>query len=286
MDPLILNFDDSVHLTNAKSIALAQFQEEIRFGCGMKRFTELTEYLDGTMPQEYGTVFIGSGDYHHISTYLIQRLTRKIAEPFQVVVFDNHPDNMRFPFGIHCGSWISHIAKLPCVSHIHVVGITSADVALKHAWETRLMPFIRKKLTNWCINVKTDWANTIGLGAGFKSFDSRENMMNALQNTLCQNTMPTYLSIDKDALSPNVVKTNWDQGVLLEEDITAIVQILKSNLIGSDVTGEVSIYAYKTWWKRLLSGLDEQVEISTDDIIDWQMTQNQFNERLLKILNF
>ncbi|GAA5103572.1 hypothetical protein [Wohlfahrtiimonas larvae] len=284
-ESLVLNFDNSVTIQSVQSINLTALQEQIRFGCSMKKWDALTSFLDQNMPDEYHTVLMGSGDYHHLSYYLINRLSQKAQKPFQVVVLDNHPDNMRFPFGIHCGSWISYVANLPWVSHIHVVGITSSDVTVKHSWETRLKPLYQKKLTNWCIGVDTSWANTIGLMDSFRSFETKESMMTALTTELQSTSLDAYLSIDKDVFAPEVVQTNWDQGILLEDDVMGIIDILQPNLIGSDITGEVSIYEYQAWWKRFLSGLDQQVAISQVDIVTWQQQQNQLNERLLIKIN-
>ncbi|MBS0582701.1 MAG: hypothetical protein JSS42_06310, partial [Proteobacteria bacterium] len=103
--PVILDFDRSVgELPDALTIDLADWQEAIRFGCGNRTMEALARKLDAELPRDYGTVFMGSGDFHHLSWPLIRRLRDR--ERFQVVVFDNHPDNMRFPFGIHCGSWV------------------------------------------------------------------------------------------------------------------------------------------------------------------------------------
>lgn len=284
-ESLVLNFDNSVMIESAQSIDLTAFQEQIRFGCGMKKWDALIALLDQQMPKEYQTVLMGSGDYHHLSYYLIKRLAQKAQKPFQVVVLDNHPDNMRFPFGIHCGSWISYVASLPWISHVHVVGITSSDVTVKHSWETRLKPLYQKKLTNWCIGVDTSWGNMIGFKDGFRTFETKELMLAALKIELQSTSMDTYLSIDKDVFAPKVVRTNWDQGVLLEDEVMDIIDILQANLIGSDITGEVSHYEYQAWWKRFLSGLDEQVAISQEDIAIWQQAQNALNERLLMQLN-
>ena len=89
----------------------------------------------------------GSGDFHHVSAILLERLA--IATPIDVVVLDNHPDNMRFPFGIHCGSWVRRVAALPQVRHVHVVGISSGDLRLVNAWAHYWAPLLAGKLTYW-----------------------------------------------------------------------------------------------------------------------------------------
>src|SRR5436305_1971327 len=134
--PLILDFDGSVHgLPDADTIPLQSWQERIRFGCTMSALRALDKEIAGAAT----TVFLGSGDYHHVTYLLVERL-HVLRKAVQVVVFDNHPDNMRYPFGIHCGSWVAHVSRLPFVKCVHVLGITSSDVAGMHVWENHLRP--------------------------------------------------------------------------------------------------------------------------------------------------
>src|SRR5207253_9812558 len=62
--------------------------------------------------------FLGSGDFHHLPLALL----RRINQPINLLVFDNHPDWMRgVPF-LHCGTWLNHAAALPQVQYIFHVG--------------------------------------------------------------------------------------------------------------------------------------------------------------------
>ena len=122
--PLVLDFDRSVGaLPGETRIDLADWQERIRFGSTLRTFRAFLEALAPQLPREHGTVFFGSGDYHHLSWPMIERLAAR--GPFEVVVFDNHPDNMRFPWGIHCGSWVRRVALLPHVTRVRVLGIST-----------------------------------------------------------------------------------------------------------------------------------------------------------------
>ena len=49
-----------------------------------------------------------------------------------------------------------------------------------------------------------------------------------------------YISIDKDALSPDHAATNWDQGSLSLEHMKAIIEALAQGrkIIGVDICGE------------------------------------------------
>jgi len=54
---------------------------------------------------------IGTGDYHYISLFWLERL----EEPFQLVLFDHHPDDQPGAFGddlLSCGSWVAHARSL------------------------------------------------------------------------------------------------------------------------------------------------------------------------------
>src|SRR6185436_2819734 len=126
----VLDFDGSVRAP-AGSITwhLEEGQEGIRFGCSRARLHGLDARLPRNLPIANQVTFLGSGDFHHVSALLVARALR-LWKPLEVVVLDNHPDNMRYPFGIHCGSWVRHVAAMPGVEHVHVLGITSGDVAL------------------------------------------------------------------------------------------------------------------------------------------------------------
>lgn len=278
---VILDFDRSVgDLPDALTIDLASWQEAIRFGCSNRTLETLARKLDAELPADYGTVFMGSGDFHHLSWPLIRRLRDK--GPFQVIVFDNHPDNMRFPFGIHCGSWVRRVAALPHVSHVHVLGITSNDVGAAHAWENYLTPLYTGKLTNWCMDVDTRWAARIGLAHAFKVFATPDALIESFLAALGPSPPPTYLTIDKDALSPEAARTNWDQGRLLEAHLGAVIDRLAGRLVGSDINGEVSAYEYSTPWKRWLSRADGQAPVPANELIVWQEQQRALNGRLLE----
>ena len=55
---------------------------------------------------------IGTGDYHYISLFWLER----IEEPFQLVLFDHHPDDQPGAFDaglLSCGSWVAQARHLP-----------------------------------------------------------------------------------------------------------------------------------------------------------------------------
>ena len=278
--PVVLDIDRSVGpLPDAAVLSLGAWQERIRFGCSMRVYREFAQVLDRALPGHHGTVFLGSGDFHHVSHALISR--RRPDRGFTVVVLDNHPDNMRFPFGIHCGSWVRRVAALPWVSHVHVLGITSSDVTAAHAWENYLTPLFRGKLTNWCIGVDVRWAARLGLPGRFLAFDSAAELLDRFAETVRNDSLPIYLTIDKDVLNASVARTNWDQGCMSEAEMLDTIALFRRRLIGSDITGDVSTYRYRTGWKRWMSAMDDQPDVSGAQLADWQRQQHALNLRLL-----
>ncbi len=278
--PVVLDIDRSVGpLADRLVLPLEHWQESIRFGCSLATLRRFRTMLDELLPAQYGTVFTGSGDFHHLSWPLIAR--RQPGRKFQVVVLDNHPDNMRFPFGVHCGSWVRRVAALPMVSHVHVLGITSADIGGGHAWENYLTPLLRGQLTYWSIGVDTGWARRLGLARAFRGFDTPAAMVDAFVESQRTQTAPSYLSIDKDVFAPEVAHTNWDQGQLLTGHALALIASLRPGLVGSDINGEVSHYQYQSWWKRRLSAIDEQPVIDPARLAGWQAQQHALNLQLL-----
>ena len=288
MNPLVLDVDGSVGpLAGEVRLPLQSWQEAIRFGCTGSRYAAFRAAVEVQMPAQYGTVLMGSGDFHHLSWLLIDRCITRLAfsaaRPLRVVVLDNHPDNMRFPWGVHCGSWVRRIAMHPAVSHVHVAGITSPDIGVGHAWENYLGPLRAGKLSYWSCGVDTGWARRLGMAAAFRPFDRMDGLVDALTAALDTERQSTYLSIDKDVFSPDVVRTNWDQGQMREEDSTAIIDALQGQIVGSDITGDVSSWRYATWWKRWLSASDGQdTEINAHELAASQVGQHAINERLVE----
>jgi len=279
---VILDFDDSVvPLPECEVIPLSRYQETIRFGCRMPELRDLGEELAPVLDTQPRLVFMGSGDYHHVSYLLIERL-RTLGRKIQIIVFDNHPDNMRYPFGIHCGSWVWHVSRLPFVMRVHVVGITSTDVNAGHLWENHLGPLYSGKVMYWCVQRSLRAMRLVGIRR-CRTFDSMADLLDELPAAVGDE--PIYLSIDKDVLSGDVVQTNWDQGVMTRDELTSAIQLLQERIIGSDICGEVSSYRYRSRFKRFLSNLDHQPAIAKDTVAEWQARHRELNLHLLSLLS-
>ncbi|MEP7184791.1 MAG: arginase family protein [Rhodanobacter sp.] len=281
---VVLDIDHSVGpLPQRLVIPLQPWQESLRFGCSLGTLRRFRKVLEETLPPDHGTVMLGSGDFHHLSWTLIERV--KSSQPFQVVVLDNHPDNMRYPFGVHCGSWVRRVARLPQVSHVHVVGIRSSDIGRGHAWENYLTPLRQGRLSYWSVGIDVSWARQLGLADAFHSFDDLPAMVRAFTLLQRNDPRPTYLSIDKDVFGEDIARTNWDQGEMTLDQALAIIDSLRGGLVGSDITGEISSYRYRSWWKRRLSAIDSQPAVSEQDLTRWWEQQHALNGQLLAAID-
>jgi hypothetical protein len=285
MQSIILDFDGSVPAsTGAITLHLDRWQEPIRFGCSLAHLRALDARLPANLPIADQVIFLGSGDFHHVSALLIARALRR-WHPLEVVVLDNHPDNMRYPFGIHCGSWVRRVASLPAVEHVHVLGITSGDVGLGRLWENYLAPLWRGRLTYWCVGkTRRRWPALLPFASALRTYPDAAALLHAFREQQCGRTVPIYLSIDKDVLSPEVVATNWDQGQLTEADLHGVIDLLRARIVACDVTGDVSSYRYRSRFKRWLSARDAQPSIGSATLAAARAQHAQINENLLQCL--
>lgn len=284
-ESVILDFDHSVKpLPGVRTVPLAEWEDAIRYGCSLSNMDHLETALNRQNIDLPPVTFLGSGDFHHVSYLMVKRLRSK--GPFQVVVFDNHPDNMRFPWGIHCGSWVHHVCRLPFVSSVTVIGITSGDIRGYHLFENHLRSLYSGKLAYFCLSPVPILARALGL-SGIRDCRGEQDDLPKLIQRLVLNTdsHPVYLSIDKDVLSSGVVRTNWDQGILSEENLINAVRFLKPYLLAADITGEISFHAYRQSWKKVLSRMDGQSSSPPPDLDRHQRRHQLLNEKLLSILS-
>lgn len=172
-----------------------------------------------------GIHFFDNGNYHYMS----KLWTDQIQEPFDLVVFDHHPDMQppRFEGILSCGGWIKEVLdNNKFVQNVIVIGV--AD---------HLVEEIREDLSQ--ANA-TEILNRVTF--------IRESELSAVtleglspdRVHLSSHSTPVYISIDKDALSTAEAATNWDQGSLTFEQLAETLQVLAENrkILGIDICGE------------------------------------------------
>ncbi len=253
----LLDFDGSVHSIPLDiSLDFHSMEDTCRYACSFGAFDFLERDMSSLPRDEKMLAYLGSGDFHHITYLLLRR--RDPDSRVHLVVFDNHPDNMVFPFGIHCGSWVSHASQLPNVSAVSVVGVASGDIRGWHVLENHLRPLRSRKIMYFCPGDVTSWASAVSRG-GICRLDG--SIAEALAE---RDSSPVYVSIDKDVLAPSEVTTNWDQGVMSRELLLSTLRELSSNVVAADITGEYSTHRYRKFWKRLMTAFEGQAGISAD----------------------
>ena len=172
-----------------------------------------------------GIHFFDNGNYHYMS----KLWTDSIREPFDLVVFDHHPDMQppRFEGILSCGGWIKEVLdKNKFVQNVTVIGV--AD---------HLVEEIREDLSQ---------ANAAEILSRVTIIRESELTAVTLEGRspdrvhLTSHTTPVYISIDKDALNTQEAATNWDQGSLTFEQLAETLQTLAQNrkILGIDICGE------------------------------------------------
>lgn len=193
-----------------------------------------------------GVHFFDNGNYHYMS----KLWTELVQEPFDLVVFDHHPDMQppRFEGILSCGGWIKEVLDHnKFVQNVVVIGV--AD---------HLVEEIREDLS------QAGSAEILNRVAFIRESEL-ETLALHLKGTLCRPHTPSlFISIDKDALNTQEAATNWDQGSLTFEQLSETLTILaqKHKIIGVDICGERARdmdFADTAAADRLNNGLNENL---------------------------
>lgn len=276
---LILDFDGSILLPEtAERLDLRSYEERVRYYARFGDIEKLKSDIEDVVPR-YRTFFCGSGDFHHISYLLLQLL------PYQnlhVVVLDNHPDNMYFPAAIHCGSWVYHASKLPNVSNITVVGITSGDMRGLSLLQNRFSALRSGKVKYYCLCPVSKTASMLS-NNGIKHIDPSVNSAVRILEDIVDEGRPVYLSVDKDVLAQDEIVTTWDQGLMKQSELLKCIRALSKNIIGADIVGDLSICNYRSLLKRFVRRLDG--EETSGVTKEEQLRHADLNIKLLSMLN-
>lgn len=185
--------------------------------CDDEAVRRLEEAIKKHSPK--GIHYIDSGNYHYISYLWL----KKIEMPFELILFDHHPDMQHSLFGdiLSCGGWVENALK-SCSGLKRVL----------------------------CIGVNEQLLKEEIISSGNVTFLSKqqleqENLCSVIEQWLSMKDhvvkeLPVYISIDKDVLSEEVVKTNWDQGTMQMETLLTALQCIfgKRKVIGVDICGE------------------------------------------------
>jgi len=216
--------------------------------------------------------FMGSGDFHHLATLLVER----VEEPFTLLHFDNHPDWVRLAPRWHCGSWVNRVLALPNVQRVVTVGCCSDDLVdpgrkggnlpALDAGRLALFPWqhgasrVRRRITDGPGHTWRDghihWHNLADMP-----------LQQAIDAVLA--AIPTeaiWITLDKDVLPESEALTNWDQGQM---PLAALLAMLRAagqskRVLGADICGEYSPPRHANWLKRIESKMDQPARDAAD----------------------
>jgi arginase family enzyme len=223
----------------------------------------LVKQLTPNFPEPRLT-FMGSGDFHHVTTFLLASVLESQTNPITVIHIDNHPDWVKFENGMHCGSWINSAIGFRKVEKIITLGVCSQDLRRPERQGANLRLLSRGLLELYPYDhapsrVKRDY----GSGASYEQKNSalhwktirqigEQNFIDHLLSRI--KTKAVYLTIDKDVLCMEDAVTNWDQGCMhLPYLLSLIGEIGKRHtIVGADVSGDYSSPRYSgNLWTRL-----------------------------------
>lgn len=270
------DFIRAADLAGARHIRLAGDAGAIRLWGkqpAMNRFRDRLLQHFKTDNQEARLVFIGSGDFHHVTTYLLAAALENHSEPITLIHFDNHPDWVRFENGSHCGSWINRALDHPQVAKLITIGVCSHDLERPERDGADLNLFSRGLLELYPYeHPPSRVSGDYGSSASFEQLENslRWNTIrdmgegNFLEYLLTRiKTKSAYVTVDKDVLSAEDAVTNWDQGNMRMRYLLSMVREIgrRHTVIGADVTGDYSLPRYTgAPWTRI----PKQVEIIMD----------------------
>lgn len=183
-----------------------------------------------------GIHFLGSGSYHYLSLFFLE----KIKTPFSLLVFDHHTDMQPSMLGglLSCGSWIYHaLETISELKELLIIGV--GEESLQGTKETAFTTnnFSILSETEQFLTCQYNQNKTIIPITILKEVGNYNNWTELYKNML---HYPVFLSLDKDVLSKEELKTDWDQGIMTLEILkNACKQLLcQCTILGIDICGE------------------------------------------------
>jgi hypothetical protein len=244
----------------AEWVPAADWGPWIRLACDFAAFDRFRDWLGRAIPPgDPSLTFYGSGDFHHVSLALLDR----IREPFNLLVLDKHPDWMRgIPF-LHCGTWLWHALRLPHLRRVFLCG-GEADFDNAYRWlapwseiatgRIVILPARRRFAVGRWSRIKVHPLLSDGISPGEAARAALEPHRDELRRH------PLYISVDKDVLTAQDAAVNWDPGLLRLEQaldiLEAFLAAADGRLVGGDVLGDWSPVRLGRRLNRLCSRLD------------------------------
>jgi hypothetical protein len=192
-------------------------------------------------------VFLGSGDFHHVTPILLARaIEASGASAVTVLHFDNHPDWVRFSNGAHCGSWVGSAARMRGVARVITVGVCSSDIHQPSPRRADLDLLLEGRLEMYAYQAQGGATSVELCGRSWPTIEAMGEAAFADFLPSRVETEAIYITIDKDVLRACDAATNWDQGRTSLDFLKALLTplIQAHRVIGADVVGDWSQAVY------------------------------------------
>ena len=192
----------------------------------------------------------GSGDFHHLSALWL----RRVAQPFVLVSFDNHPDWDTRPPKWVCGGWINRALELEQLQHIAIWGCGNFE-----CWWPHNIFANRGAQRDGKLEVYP-WADDRPMkdrqrpGAILRE-NWREQFEKFAKKIHGSNV---YVTIDLDCLRADGALTNWENGKFTVADLEWALGKLRQHtqIVGGDMCGAHSEPRYARWKQKFASNWD------------------------------
>jgi hypothetical protein len=209
------------------------------------------EFFREVSPRLAPFLVYGSGDFHHLSALWLRRL----AEPFVLVSFDNHPDWDVRPPRWGCGGWINRALERPQVEKVSIWGCGNFE-----CWWPRNLFGNRRAERSGELEVHP-WADDRSAadqdrpGAILRS-NWRAKFVQFVQSL---GGSDLYVTIDLDCLGKEDAVTNWESGRFTLDDLAwglAQLRSGKARMVAGDICGAFSPPKYARWKQRFAAKMD------------------------------
>lgn len=215
--------------------------EESRLYCSAEACQKLRSRLS-TVPL-HALHWIDSGDFHYLSVFFLER----IEEPFELLLFDHHPDDQPLAFEsedmLSCGSWVGYCRRsLPLMKSQCSLGPGSAGPGLVFAGTAPGTTGPSPVFAGPGPGTKGPGSGSAVTDLGFAGPSPGSTVTAPGTTDPGPGSLPLYLSLDLDILSPSVFATDWDQGTMGESALLdALTSLTRGRrVLGIDVCGGLS----------------------------------------------
>lgn len=244
-----LNLDDawSDLPRDLPAIDAREWGPRLRFSAPSRSIEEFFEQFHGGL----GSFLVyGSGDFHHLTALW----SRRLADPFVLLSFDNHPDWDVRPPRWGCGGWVNRALELPAVQKVSVWGCGNFE-----CWWPRRLFGNRRAERRGELEVHP-WAD----GRPPKDQERRGAILRAnwrakfgqFVEALAGSNI--YVTIDLDCLRPEEAVTNWESGRYSLDDLSWALATVrgKTKIVAGDICGAFSPPKYARSKQRFAAEMD------------------------------